>query len=341
MQAVVKTRPGPGFDVAEVPEPEIAAGDVLLDVVAASICGSDLHLYDWSPWAASRVTPPRVLGHELCGAVVTAGSGTAAPPPGSLVAVESHLVCGRCSECERGDSHVCAATRILGVDVDGGFTTRVSVPATNLRPLDGHVAPEVVAAMEPFGNAVHACSFGSLAGATVLVLGCGFIGCAAVAIARAEGAAQVIAADRNHYRLGLAERAGADTLIPVGDDAIDGDVLAAARQPIDCALEMSGAPESLAASTRLVRPGGWISLLGLGSRPAVLDASGDIVMKGLTLHGVVGRRIPGTWEQAEAYVRGGSVDLAPLITHRFPLVEVERAVELMKSGDCGKVGLVP
>ncbi len=340
MQAVVKPIAAPGLVLADVPQPVPGDGELLLRVAAASVCGTDVHLYDWNPWAAARVHPPRVIGHEICGEVVGRGPG-ADLPDGRRVAVESHIVCRLCNSCARGDFHVCPNTRILGVDVDGGFTSLVVVPQLNVFPISDDTSSEVAAALEPVGNAVHACSYGELTGRTVAVFGCGPIGCAAIAIARAEGAVVVIAVDRNRYRLELAERMGATALV-IADENVERSVRAAARgTDIDCALEMSGAPSAVAAATRLVRPGGWISLLGIGDEPATLDLSNDVVMTGISLHGVVGRRLPQTWEATMEYVRSGAVDAGALITHHYAMSEIAAAIELIKSGQCGKVSLRP
>jgi threonine 3-dehydrogenase len=339
--AILKPTPAPGFVIGDVPMPVPAAGQVLLRVAATSVCGTDVHLYDWNPWAAARVRPPRVVGHEVCGEVVAWGEGVDGPPIGTRVAVESHIVCGHCDECRRGDFHVCENTRILGVDVDGAFATYLAVPAANVWPVGETVAPDVAAAMEPFGNAVHACSYGDLEGRTVVVFGCGPIGCAAIAVAKVRGAARVIGVDRNDYRLTLAERMGADAVVRATDEAVDSPVRRAAGDAIDCVLEMSGSAVAVASATRLVRPGGWISLLGIGDGPDVVDLSTDVVMKGLSLYGIAGRRIPETWEQVTAYVRDGVIDVRTLITHNFALRDIDGAIELMKSGQCGKVTLAP
>jgi threonine 3-dehydrogenase len=339
--AILKQTPAPGFVIGDVPMPVPAAGQVLLRVAAASVCGTDVHLYDWNPWAAARVVPPRVVGHEVCGEVVAWGDGVEGPPIGTRVAVESHIVCGHCDECRRGDFHVCENTRILGVDVDGAFATHLVVPVANVWPVGDAVAPDIAAAMEPFGNAVHACSYGDLEGRTVVVFGCGPIGCAAVAVAKVRGAARVIGVDRNAYRLGLAERMGADAIIQATDEPVDAAVRGEAGDAIDCVLDMSGSPVAVASATRLVRPGGWISLLGIGDGPDVVDLSTDVVMKGLSLYGIAGRRIPETWEQVTAYVRDGVIDVRTLITHSFAMREIDGAIELMQSGQCGKVTLAP
>lgn len=343
VRAVLKAAPGPGFVVADVAEPRPGPGEALLRVEAASVCGTDVHLWDWNPWAASRVRPPRIVGHEIAGTVLDLDpAADSRAGVGARVAVESHIVCGHCPECLRGDFHVCANTRILGVDVDGGFAEQVVVPVANLWPaLDQ--PPEVAAFMEPFGNAVHACSRGRLRGQVVGVFGCGPIGCACVAIARAENAARIVAVDVNEYRLGLATAMGADATVRAagGEADLAEAVTAAADGPLDCALEMSGAAAAVAAATRAVRPGGWISLLGISDAPTSLDLSRDVVMKGLTLYGVTGRRLFATWEKTTAYLRTHVVDVSPLLTHRLPLEDVAEAIALIKSGQCGKVVLLP
>jgi threonine 3-dehydrogenase len=310
VKAVVKSESAPGFQVREVPRPAAGPGEVLLRVETASVCGTDIHLYDWNPWAASRVRPPRVMGHEMCGIVESVGENVAVAT-GTRVAVESHIVCGRCSECLRGDAHVCANTRILGVDIDGVFASHVVVPEANLWPVDA-----------------------------VAVLGCGPIGCAAVAVARLQGAARVIAADLNPYRLELAQQLGAQALVRAGD-SLEDDLRRAAGGDIDCVLEMSGAEPAVLAAIRAVRPGGWVSLLGLGDGRVSLDLSTDVVMRGITLHGIVGRRLPQDWQLTIDYLTRGQIDASVLLTHRFALDEIEEAIALMKSGRCGKVALLP
>jgi threonine 3-dehydrogenase len=341
MRAVLKADRAPGFTLAEVPDPEPQDGEVVVRVEAASICGTDLHLYDWNPWAAARVHPPRVMGHEMGGVVEAVGAHADGVTPGTRVAVESHIVCGHCPECLRGDYHVCANTRILGVDVDGVFARRVRLPRRNIWPIASDMPFELAALMEPFGNAVHCCSHGKLRGQVVGVFGCGPIGCAAIAIARADNAARIVAVDRNPYRLELAERMGADAVVDATAGGVEAAVTRAAGGSLDLALEMSGAESAVVAACRLVRPGGWISLLGIGDAPATIDLSSDVVMKGLTLFGVTGRRLFRTWERTTAYLTSGGVDPRPLLTHHFAMADIDEAIELMRSGRCGKVVLSP
>lgn len=342
MRAIVKTAPGEGAELATVSDPTPGPGEVLLQVVATGICGTDLHILDWNPWAADRVRPPRVMGHEMAGRVLELGEGVERLNTGQLVGVETHVVCGVCAQCRRGDFHVCQQTRILGVDIDGCFAERVVVPARNCRPAPEHLDPAVVAFQEPMGNAVHAASQGDLSGRTVVVTGCGPIGLAAVGIARAEGARRVVAVDRVPTRLRIAERMGADSVI---DSTQVADVAAALREgcdgPADVVLEMSGHPALIHASLEVISPGGWISLLGLGDGDSTIDLSRDVVMRGVTLYGVTGRRQFQTWEKTSEYLSSGRVDVGPILTHQVSIIDFRRAADLARSGVVGKVVLYP
>jgi len=342
LRAVVKPSAGPGATWATVPERQPGADEVLLQLVAAGICGTDLHILKWNAWAAARVHPPLVLGHEMAGRVLAVGAGVESPGVGDLVGVESHLVDLTCPQCRRGDFHVCENTRILGVDVDGVFAEQVIVPARNCRVAPPSLDPAVVAFQEPMGNAVHAAAQGNLGGQVVIVTGCGPIGCAAVGIARAEGAHRVVAVDRVRPRLEIAEAMGADALVDTsaaGD--LESSLRTACQGEADVVLEMSGHPMLIRAALAAVRPGGWISLLGLGDDDLTLDLSAQVVMRGITLFGVTGRRQFETWDQTSAYLSSGRIDVGPIITHRVPLADFQAAAELAEAAEVGKVVLYP
>jgi threonine 3-dehydrogenase len=342
LQAVVKLSPGPGAAWATAPERQPLEGEALLQLVVAGICGTDLHILKWNAWAAARVHPPRILGHEMAGLVLAVGEGVQSPHVGDLVGVESHLVDLTCPQCRRGDYQVCENTRILGVDVDGVFAERVIVPARNCRVAPPSLDPAVVAFQEPMGNAVHAAAQGDLQGQVVMVTGCGPIGCAAVGIARAEGARRVVAVDRVPARLQIAEKMGADALVDTSSlpDLVRG-LRAACRGEADVVLEMSGHPLLIQGALATIRPGGWISLLGLGDGDLTLDVSTEVVMRGITLFGVTGRRQFETWDQTSAYLSSGRVDVSPILTHRVALSDFQLAADLAGSGEVGKVVLYP
>jgi threonine 3-dehydrogenase len=313
---------------------------VLLHVEAASICGTDLHLFRWDEWAAENLVPPRILGHELAGTVVATGSGVTRVHEGDLVGVESHLFDWTCAQCRRGDMHLCRNLRVIGVHIDGGFAERIVIPEANAVPSNG-LDPAVVALQEPMGNAVHAAFAEPIEGRSVLVTGCGPIGLCAVGIARAAGASLVIATDTEPYRLELAQTMGAHLALDARDHDADQRIAdATGGDGVEVVLEMSGAAPALDAAVRVVTRGGRISLLGIFSEAVQVELSEQVIMKGLRLHGIYGRRIYDTWERTQALLRGG-LDVSPIITHRLDLAEWPAAFDLIASRHAGKVVLRP
>jgi threonine 3-dehydrogenase len=341
MRALAKTRAAPGAELVELPQPTPGPGEVLLRMQAASICGTDHHLFTWDSWAAENLVPPRVLGHELAGTVVATGSDVKRVREGDLVGVESHLFDWTCSQCRRGDMHLCRNLRVIGVHVDGGFAEYVAVPEANAIESNG-LDPAVVALQEPMGNAVHAAFVSPIEGRSVLVTGCGPIGLCAVAIARASGAALVIATDTEDYRLGLARTMGADLVLDATNPATP-DMISAATggDGVEVVLEMSGAGPALAQALQVVTRGGSISLLGIFGEPPQIDLSELVIMKGLRLHGIYGRRIYDTWERTQSLLRSGSLDVTPIITHRLDMADWQQGFDLVASRHSGKVVLTP
>jgi threonine 3-dehydrogenase len=255
--------------------------------------------------------------------------------------VESHIVDGTCAQCRRGDRHLCRNLKVIGAHVDGGFAEFVVIPEANAIESNG-LDPAVVALQEPMGNAVHAAFVEPIEGRTVLVTGCGPIGLCAVGIARAAGASMVVATDTEQFRLELARTMGADLALDATDsstverirDATDGD-------GIDVVLEMSGAAPALELALDVVTRGGSVSLLGIFNGAVPIELSELVIMKGLRLHGIYGRRMYDTWERTQALLRSGALDVTPIITHRLDLAEWPRAFELLASRHAGKVVLAP
>jgi threonine 3-dehydrogenase len=340
MSALAKLRPEPGLELVERPVPVPGPGEVLLRMDAASICGTDYHLFSWDEWAAENLVPPRILGHELAGTVIGTGAGVTRVREGDLVGVESHIVDWTCAQCRRGQMHLCANLKVIGVHVDGGFADHVVIPEANAIESNG-LDPAVVALQEPMGNAVHAAFAEPIEGRSVLVTGCGPIGLCAVGIAKAAGAALVIATDTEAFRLELARTMGADLALDATDPATEERIgEATGGDGVEVVLEMSGAAPALDQALRVVTRGGSISLLGIFGEPPTVDLSELVIMKGLRLHGIFGRRIYETWEQTQSLLRAG-LDVSPIITHRLPLDRWEEAFDLIASRHAGKVVLVP
>lgn len=342
MKAIVKTTAGPGAEVRDVPVPTPGMGEVLLKVKRAGVCGTDLHIWKWDPWASGRMKPPVTIGHEFVGEVVEIGPGVSNLVLGDLVSCESHVVCQTCLPCRTGNGHVCEKTKILGVDINGGFAEFVAVPAVNAWHVPKNIPIEVAAIMEPCGNAVHTAYAGALSGCNIGVTGCGPIGLFAIGVARAAGAAHVFASDVSPYRLELARKMKADAVIDVSKESfVDRIRELTDGRGLDGVLEMSGKPAAMRDGLAALRMGGRMSLLGLPSEPFELDWNKLLIFKGITLNGIIGRRMYDTWYQLDQMLRSGNLDLRPAITHVMPMEDAGKAVGLLEEGKAGKIVLVP
>ncbi|HLJ65799.1 MAG TPA: L-threonine 3-dehydrogenase [Chloroflexota bacterium] len=341
MQALVKSRAAPGAELREVAVPEVGAQDVLIRVLAASICGTDLHIYLWDPWAQGRFHPPMVFGHEFCGEVVAAGEDVKHVRVGDYVAAESHVVCNACYECRHGLQHICRSVEIIGVDRPGAFAEFVAIPEQNAWVTDRRFPPEIATIQEPMGNAVHTALSAPLAGSTVTVFGAGPIGLFAVPIARASGARKVIVVEPSTYRLDLARRVGAEVAIdPASQPVVETILAETGGEGTDVVLEMSGNARAIGQALRALRHGGYVSLLGIPSGAVEVDLADGVIFKGATVQGIAGRRMFETWYQTRGFLEMG-MDLRPIITHRLPLRDFARAFELVSSAQSGKVVLFP
>lgn len=336
MKALVKVSAGPGFELRDVAKPTIREDEVLIRVRRAGVCGTDVHIYDWDDWARGRCKPPFVVGHEFAGDVVETGRLVTDVREGDRVTAEGHIVDGRCLLCRTGNAHVCPFTRIIGVDRDGCFAEYISMPATNVWHLDDETSFEIGGIHDPMGNAFHTALTAEIPGATVLVTGCGPIGIFAVGICRAAGASRVIATDVNPKRLELAIQMGAHEAV-TPEEAKARVHAATGGLGVDVVLEMSGVPSAIHQAFDLVRVGGRVQMLGIPAKPIEVNFASEIIFKGITIYGVVGRKMYETWHQMTRFLRSGKFDPSPVITHRFPLEKADEAIAAIKSGDAGKV----
>ncbi len=337
MKAIAKAAAAPGADLIEVPEPQIKPGHVKVRVQYGSVCGTDLHIYDWDAWAASRIKPPRIIGHEFAGVVEQVGERVSLLKPGDFIATESHIICGKCRQCSLGQGHVCPNTRILGVDVDGGFAKWAVIPEANARKTSADIPPEIACMQDPLGNAVHTALAGPVEGQDILITGLGPIGLFAAAVCKLLGAKSVLGTEISPLRIEIAKKMGVDLVVnPAEQDAKE---VLAGRCPdgVDGVLEMSGHPAMLKLALECVRPGGRVSLLGVYHDETVPVRLNDAIFKGLDIQCIVGRRLWETWTQMSALLATGRLDVTPVITHRLHYTEFNRAMELMKRGEAGKV----
>ncbi|HWO96869.1 MAG TPA: L-threonine 3-dehydrogenase [Bacillus sp. (in: firmicutes)] len=342
MRAIMKHHCGFGAKLEMVDLPLVKEDEVLVKVKATSICGTDVHIYKWDEWAQSRVKPPYIFGHEFAGEVVDIGKRVTHIQIGDNVSGETHLVCGACSQCLRGDYHVCRHTRILGVDISGCFAEYVAMPAKNIwkNPFDMPV--DLASIQEPMGNAAHTVLSGEIIGRTVAVIGCGPIGLMAIGIAAAAGASKVLAFDINEYRLRLAKKMGATAVChAIKENPVQQALKWTEGNGVDVVCEMSGNPEAIRQGFQMAANGGYMAILSLPARPVEIDITNDIVFKGVTVQGITGRKMFATWQQVSQLLQSGSVNMTPLITHHFPLEKFKEGFDLMIQGDCGKIILYP
>jgi threonine 3-dehydrogenase len=344
MRAVRKVAPRPGLILDEVPVPEPGDEEVLVQVEATSVCGTDLHIHRWDEWSQQRILPPLTLGHEFAGTVARVGKNVRHVQEGEYVSAESHVTCGMCFHCRTGQAHMCEFTRILGVDRNGAFAEYVAVPESVIWKNDrSKLPPEIATLQEPFGNAVFATGAQDLAGRSVAVLGCGPVGLFTIGIARASGAAAVLCSDRTPFRLGLAKTMGATDALDIRETD---DVPGWYRDQnegfgVDIVFEMSGSPQAITDAFKIVRNGGRVILFGIPSRPVEIDVAEAMIFKNLSVLALNGRRIFETWYKTRWMLESGVVDLRPLITHRYDLEKMDVALQQLQAGEACKIVLYP
>ncbi|MGW7489086.1 L-threonine 3-dehydrogenase [Streptomyces sp. NPDC054786] len=336
MKALVKQKAEPGLRLMEVPEPAIGPGDVLIKVLRTGICGTDLHIRAWDGWAQQAVATPMTIGHEFVGEVVETGRDVADIKAGDLVSGEGHLVCGKCRNCLAGRRHLCRATVGLGVGRDGAFAEYVALPAGNVWVHRVPVDLDIAAVFDPFGNAVHTALSFPLVGEDVLITGAGPIGIMAAAVARHAGARNVVITDVSEPRLELARKVGVSLALNVAGTTIaDGQRELGLREGFDIGLEMSGRPEAMRDMIANMTHGGRIAVLGLPSEQFPVDWS-RIVTSMITIKGIYGREMFETWYAMSVLLEGG-LDLAPVITGRYPYQDFDAAFDDAASGRSGKI----
>ncbi|SDJ70948.1 L-threonine 3-dehydrogenase [Sediminibacillus albus] len=342
MKALVKNGREKGAEIQQVQIPSIGDREVLIKVKATSICGTDVHIYNWDEWSQSRVNPPYVFGHEFAGEVVEVGEKVAKVTVGDYVSAETHIICGHCPQCLTGKYHICENTEIIGVDRDGCFAEYVALPEDNLWKNPADMPEGIASVQEPMGNAVHTVLSGDVVGKSVAIIGCGPIGLMAVGVAKAAGASQVFALDLNDYRLDLAQQMGATTILNSAEvNPVDYIKEHTGGHGVDVVCEMSGHPTAIDQGFKMITNGGRVSILSLPTRSVEIDITNDIVFKGITIQGITGRKMFETWQQVSGLLYSNQVDLTPMITHHFSLEEFEKGFELMNAGKCGKVVLHP
>ncbi|HAK94736.1 MAG TPA: L-threonine 3-dehydrogenase [Planctomycetes bacterium] len=338
MKALVKKERGVGLWLEEVPVPSYGINDVLIKIDKTSICGTDVHIWNWDAWAQKTIPVPMVIGHEFVGTVAAFGSNVTDLEIGDVVSGEGHIVCGRCRNCLAGRRHLCAHTSGVGVNRPGAFAEYLSIPVTNVWHADPAIPLDVLSCFDPFGNATHTALSFKVLGEDVLITGAGPIGIMAAAIVRHAGARYVVITDKNRYRLDLAARMGVDVALDVGEESIaDVQRRLGMTEGFDVGLEMSGNGAALRDMIDNMCHGGKIALLGIPGEDLAIDWN-KVIFNMITIKGIYGREMYETWYMMTSMLKSG-LDIAPVITHRFPRADFREGFEVMRSGQCGKVVL--
>ena len=336
MKALVKKRAERGLWLDDVPEPQMGINDVLIRVKKTSICGTDVHIYNWDDWARRTIPVPMVTGHEFVGEIVATGSNVFDFFPGQIVSGEGHVTCGRCRNCLAGRRQLCAHTSGVGVNRPGCFAEYIVLPMSNIWVHWPHVDLDIASIFDPFGNAVHTALTFPVLGEDVLITGAGPIGLMAAAVCRHAGARFVVVTDVNPWRLELAQKMGATLAVDVRSTKLaDAQQQLGMKEGFDVGLEMSGNPSAFRDMIGAMSHGGRIALLGIPTEQIPIDWN-TVIFSMLTIKGVYGREMYETWYKMSVMLQSG-LDISPVITHRLPYSEFERGFEIMGRGESGKI----
>jgi len=331
MKAILKTGPRPGLEMASVDIPAVQDDEVLIRVTAASICGTDLHIYKWNPWAEERIKRlPLIIGHEFAGRIIEIGKGVRGFSADDYVSADSHIICNRCLQCKVGQQHICSNLQILGIDRNGCFAEYVAIPARGVWKNDASMPPEFASVQDPLGNALYCTLVEPVTGKSVLIIGDGPIGLFAVGIARASGASWIGLIGRHSSRMEVAKRMGADAVFSGDADGLVSVILDQTKGVgVDVVLEMSGSAQGLDQGLRLLRKGGRFSAFGLFPTPQSIDITNQIIFKGITLYGINGRILFDTWYRMHNLLTSKRLDISPVITHKLPFDDFEQGFALL------------
>ncbi|HRU05464.1 MAG TPA: L-threonine 3-dehydrogenase [Candidatus Brocadiia bacterium] len=338
MRALVKSRPGEGLWMEEVPVPEPGINDVLIQIHKTAICGTDVHIYEWDAWSQKHIKTPMTIGHEFAGVVAAVGSNVRSFKPGDVVSGEGHLVCGLCRNCLAGRRHLCPHTQGIGVDRDGAFAEYLCIPVSNVWGASPAIPMDLLSIFDPLGNATHVALSFDLVGEDVLITGAGPIGCMAAAIARHVGARYIVVTDVNPWRLELAKRMGATMVVDARTERVeDAQKKLGMKEGFDVGFEMSGNPDAFRSMLANLCHGARVALLGILPPSTAIDWD-LVIFNSLLIKGIYGREMFETWYKMTTMIQSG-LDVTPVITHHFPVDRFQEGFDAMRSRRSGKVVL--
>jgi threonine 3-dehydrogenase len=337
MKAIGKLKSEVGVWMYDAPMPVVGHNDVLVKITKTAICGTDIHIYNWDQWAQKTIPVPMTIGHEFVGVIEAVGSEVTKFKVGDRVSGEGHITCGFCRNCRAGRRHLCRNTIGVGVNRTGCFAEYLAIPAANAYHIPADISDDLASILDPFGNATHTALSFDLVGEDVLITGAGPIGIMAAAIAKHAGARHIVITDVNDYRLDLAKKV-CDRAITVNVANTNlQDVMQSIKmtEGFDIGFEMSGNPEAFSQMLENMDNGGKLALLGIVPDGTAIDWS-QVIFKGLFLKGIYGREMFETWYKMIAMSQSG-LDIETVITHRFHIDDYQKAFEIMRGGNSGKI----
>jgi len=336
MKALVKKLAQPGLWLDDTPIPEVGINDVLIQVHKTAICGTDVHIWNWDAWSQKTIPVPMTIGHEFVGTIAALGSNVHDVAVGDIVSGEGHIVCGKCRNCLAGRRHLCKDTKGVGVNRSGAFAEYICIPVSNVWHADPRIPMDILSIFDPFGNATHTALMFEVLGEDVLITGAGPIGIMATAVAKHAGARYVVTTDVNPYRLELAKKMGATVALNIKEKSIaDVQKDLGMKEGFDVGLEMSGNPQAFQDMLNNMCHGGKLALLGIPTQDYAIDWN-KVIFNMLTIQGIYGRQMYETWYLMQSMLLSG-LNISPIITHKFHYTEFEKAFEVMRSGNSGKV----
>ncbi len=339
MKAIVKEKPGAGAILKSIETPKPGPREVLIRVKAGAICGSDVHIYAWDPWAQSVVPGlPQILGHEFAGEIVEVGKEVRHLKPGDHVAGETHIPCDNCYFCLTGLRHICLNMKVYGVHSQGIFSEYTTLPEPCAVKIPKEIPFSAAAVMEPCGVAVHGLSKGIVSGKKLAIFGCGPIGLFAIQAAVAYGASRIYAVDISEARLKSAKSFGATKAFQAGKDPLDKIILDETQGiGVDMVLEVSGSQQAYDQGFRILRKAGTFVIIGVAAKPIQLEIPTNIMYKEAKVFGITGREMYETWYQVTELVQSGKVDLEKVVSHKLPPEKFEEGFKIAKEAQHGKV----
>ena len=343
MKAVVKADESVGATLMDMEVPKIGPKDVLMRVKAVAICGSDARFIRSVPALMARLRLPHIFGHEASGDVVETGELVTSVKKGDRIAIETHIPCGTCYQCQTGAENICRNVGIFGADTEGAFAEYTRVPENCCWKLSPGCSYDMGAVMEPLGVAVHGVMAGEVRGQTVAVFGCGPIGLFALGAASALGASRLFAVEVAPKRLAMARQLAPEATVinPQEQDVVAAITQATDGLGVDVALEVSGSPVALNQALQAIRRGGRVNVIGSQAGPVEIDVYRDVFHKEAKLVGVWGRERWQTWWVVQRLLDRGSINPEAVITHRLPLDDFAKGFDLAMRGEAGKVLFYP